>query len=249
MQKSVAETLLGRRCVRHYKDMPISEADMQFIREAVRNTPTSYNGQQYSVIEITERALREQLAAMSHMKQLADAPVVFMFLMDYHKIAVAAEAKGMDMPPFYDTADGLIVGVIDASLAMMGAIVAAESRGLGTCPVGYVRTADPGTVCALLELPKEVFPICALAVGVPAETPEMKPKEPVDLIFFKNVYGVAKMREKLLEYDREIVRYHETRSSHTSDQDWIGKILSYYVSRASNNVAGALKAQGFGLTR
>lgn len=249
MEKSVAGSLLERRCVRHYEERNIDEADLGFIREAVRNTPTSYNGQQYSIIEITDQGIKDELAAISGMRQLAEAPVVFMFLVDYHKITVAARAKGLDMPPFYDTADGLVVGVIDASLAMMSAIVAAESRGLGTCPVGYVRTVDPDAICKLLKLPVEVFPVCALAMGHPANKPELKPKEPLDLLFFKNVYGVEGMSGKLMEYDREIVRYHETRSSHASSQDWIGKILSYYVDRASNNVLGALRKQGFGLNK
>ena len=34
------------------------------------------------------------------------------------------------MPDFEHTADGLIVGVVDATLAMMGAVTMAESLGL-----------------------------------------------------------------------------------------------------------------------
>lgn len=139
MERTVADSLLERRCVRHYEKKDISNEDLGFIREAVRNTPTSYNGQQYSVIEIADPEIKGRLADISGMKQLADAPMVFMFLVDYHKILTAAKAKLMEMPPFYDPADGLIVGVINASLAMMSAIMAAESRGPGTCPVGYVH--------------------------------------------------------------------------------------------------------------
>ena len=247
MEKSVSETLLERRCVRHFEGKPIPAADLEFIREAVRNTPTSYNGQQYSVIEITDPQIKARLAELSNMKQLANAPVVFMFLADYHKIEAGAQAKGLQMPPFYDTADGLIVAVIDASLAMMGAIVAAEARNLGTCPVGYVRTVAPREICELLRLPRETFPICALAVGIPAEKPEMKPKQPLDLIFHKDVYGAEDMKREIMEYDEEIVRYHENRSSRASDQDWIGKILFYYRERSANNVLAALCEQGFGI--
>lgn len=249
MEKSVSETLLQRRCVRHYENRAIPEEDMRFIREAVRNTPTSYNGQQYSVIEITDQPIKEKMAEISAMKQLATAPLVLMFLVDYHKIAVAAKDENLEMPPFYNSADGLIVGVIDASLAMMGAIVAAESRGLGTCPVGYIRTVAPNDICKLLKLPKEVFPICALAIGIPANLPQLKPKEPLDLLFFKNVYGVQDMPEKLRAYNEKVIQYHQTRASHASDQDWLEKTLFYYKERVSANVLPALKAQGFALDK
>lgn len=249
MEKSVTDTLLDRRCVRHYEARDVSDEDRRFIREAVRNSPTSYNGQQYSVIEITDSAIKNQMAEITKMKQLATAPVVYMFLIDYHKIELAAKAKGMQAPDFPDTADGLIVGVIDASLAMMSAIVAAESRGLGTCPAGYARTVNPSAICGLLKLPEKVFPVCALAVGIPAKKPDLKPKEPLDLLFFKDTYGSQGMAEELLAYDREIVKYHQSRDSRTSDEDWIGKILSYYEEGMSYKIMEALRAQGFGIIK
>ena len=50
------------------------------------------------------------------------------------------------MPPFTDTMDGVTIGIIDAALAMMSAVVAAQSEGLGTNCVGFA-SCDPGSVC------------------------------------------------------------------------------------------------------
>ena len=44
--KDVKESLLGRTSVRRYEREAIPQETMDFIYEAVRNTPTSYNGQQ-----------------------------------------------------------------------------------------------------------------------------------------------------------------------------------------------------------
>lgn len=245
MEKSVKDSLLDRRSVRRYEREPIPESDLQFIRDAIRNTPTSYNGQQFSVIEISDQILKEQLAEIIGQKQLKTSARVFAFLSDFNKIALAAEAKGMEYPEFEKTADGLIVGVVDASLAMMSAIVAAESRGLGCCPIGYARTVDPKKISSILGLPDRVFLVCALAVGVPREIPDIKPKQNADTVFFKDRYGTADLAGKMLDYDREFTVYHRNRSSNPSDKGWIEEILGYYREGLAYTMREALKQRGY----
>ncbi len=46
--KDVKATLLDRVSIRRYEREAIPQETMDFIYDAVRNTPTSYNGQQYS---------------------------------------------------------------------------------------------------------------------------------------------------------------------------------------------------------
>ena len=249
MQKSVDATLLERRCIRKYAAQPLRAEDLAFIRDAVRNTPTSYNAQQFSVIEVTDQGLKDELAALIGQTQLKYAAVDFMFLSDFNKMSVAAVARGLPLPEFQNTADGLVVGTIDASLAMMSAIVAAVSRGLGTCPIGYAHTVDPEKITEILKLPKGVYLVCALALGVPADMPDLKPKQPEELIFFKNSYGTGGMAEKLLAYDNVIRAYHKSRSSNQSDEDWIGQMLTYYQEAMKTNFLHFLKGQGYGLTK
>ena len=57
--KSVKESLLERRSIRRYERQPIEPEKLDFIYEAIRNAPTSYNGQQFSVIAVTDQALKE----------------------------------------------------------------------------------------------------------------------------------------------------------------------------------------------
>lgn len=249
MEKSVEQTLLERRSIRRYERQPISDDDLDFIREAIRITPTSYNGEQFSVIELSDQALKEQIAEITGQKQFKTCARAFMFLSDFNKIAVAADAKGLPNPGFENTVDGMIVGTLDAGLALMSGIVAATSRGLGCCPIGYARTVDPERLSELLGLPKRVYLVCALAVGVPRETPEMKPKQPLDLLFFQNRYGVDNMKERLMDFDREITEYHRTRSSNASEEDWIGKILSYYTEGMNYRMLEALRNQGYAMQK
>ncbi|MBD5214038.1 MAG: NADPH-dependent oxidoreductase [Bacteroidales bacterium] len=249
MNKTVEQTLLERRSVRRYEREPIPEADLDFIREAIRSTPTSYNGQQFSVIEIADQTLKEKLEALAHQKQFKTCNRVFVFLSDFNKISVAAKAKGLEMPPFQNTADGLIVGTVDAALAMMSAIAAAESRGLGCCPIGYARTVDPAAISELLGLPQGVYLVCALAVGVPREVPQLKPKQPRELVIFREKYGVDDMARRLLDYDETIRRYHLSRESNPSDSDWIGEMLGYYREGMNYQMLDALHRRGYAVEK
>ncbi|MDE6235776.1 MAG: nitroreductase family protein [Muribaculaceae bacterium] len=245
--KDVKNTLLDRVSIRRYEREAIPQETMDFIYKAVENTPTSYNGQQFSVIDIDDQALKEELYALTNQKQLKTCNRLLIFLSDYNKISLLAEKKGLEMPAFTDTMDGVTIGIIDASLAMMSAVVAAEACGLGTNCVGYLRTVDPAKVAELLKLPKGVFVVCGLALGIPREHPDLKPKQPTSLVFHKNHYrqDTNKMVEELEAYDEVVKHYNATRAGGTSTNDWVSHILDYYDHAMKYQILDYLKAQGY----
>lgn len=249
--KTVKEVLLDRTSVRRYEREAIPQATMDFIFEAIRNTPTSYNGQQFSVIDIDDQELKEKLYELTNQKQLKTCNRLLIFCSDYNKIALLAKEKNLDMPPFYDTMDGTIIGVIDASLAMMSAVVAAQAAGLGSNCVGYLRTVNPKAVADLLNLPKGVFVVCGLALGIPREQPDLKPKQPNDTVFFKNRYSddPEKLTKELAEYDSIVKNYNETRAGGTTHNDWCAHILDYYRHAMDYRILDYLKDQGYDIKR
>jgi len=245
--KDVKDTLLQRTSVRRYEREAIPESTMELIYRAVQNTPTSYNGQQFSVIDISDQALKEELYALTNQKQLKTCNRLLIFCSDYNKILRLAEKKGFKAPEFTNTMDAVTIGIIDASLAMMSALVAAESAGLGSNCVGYLRTVDPAKVAELLKLPKGVFVVCGLALGIPREHPDLKPKQPASLVFHKNHYrqDVDSMVEELEIYDDVVKEYNRTRSGGTTDNDWCDHILDYYRHAMEYRILDYLKAQGY----
>lgn len=248
--KTVTETLLERRSIRRYEREAISEQDMELIYDAIRNTPTSYNGQQYSVIDITDQPLKEKLYEIIGAKQIKTCNHFLAFLADFHKISLLARMKGAEMLPFTSSADGVIVGVVDAALTMMSAVVAACSLGLGTCCIGYARTANPEAVSDLLKLPMGTFLVCGLAIGIPREMPDLKPKQPEGLTIFKNEYPDDSVLEPLLTaYDSEITLYNTTREGTKTTNDWGLHIISYYKEAMGYRILEALRRQGFDITR
>lgn len=245
--KSVKESLLNRRSIRRYEREAVTDEQMQLIYEAIRNTPTSYNGQQFSVIDVTDQAVKEQIYALTNQKQIKTCSHFLLFMIDYHKIRLISEAKNIDMPDFEHTADGLIVGVVDATLAMMGAVTMAESFGLGTCPIGYARTVAPEALSSMMKLPDKTFIVCGLAIGVPREMPDLKPKQPLSLVIHKDHYRQDDdaMLEELKEYDAIVSNYNQTREGAKTDNDWASHIVGYYREAMQYRMLRALQRRGF----
>ena len=247
--KSVKDTLLQRRSIRRYEREDISAADMQLIYDAIRNTPTSYNGQQFSVIDVTDQALKEQLYELTQQKQIKTCNHFLVFCADYNKVRKIAEFKSVEMPDFEHTADGVIVGIVDASLALMSALVAAESCGLGTCCIGYTRTAAPEAIAELLKLPKGVFIVCGLAIGIPREMPDLKPKQSEKLLIHSNCYRGDDVVKDMFDYDSKIIEFNATRSGTKSDNDWASHIVDYYNQAMNYNMLDALKNCGYDIIK
>lgn len=249
--ESVKKALLERTSIRRYEREAIPQETMDFIFDAIRNTPTSYNGQQFSIIDISDQKLKEKLYELTGQKQLKTCNRLLIFCSDYHKMELLAKEKNLSMPEFTNTMDGTIIGVIDASLAMMSAVVAAEAAGLGSNCVGYLRTVDPKKVAELLKLPKGVFVVCGLTLGIPREQPDLKPKQNNDTVFFKNEYcqDEIKLTKDLVAYDKVVKHYNETRSGGTTENDWCSHILDYYRHAMEYRILDYLKDQGYDIKK
>ena len=245
--KTVKDTLLQRRSIRRYEREDIPAETMDFIYEAIRNTPTSYNGQQFSVIDITDQTIKEKIYELTSQKQIKTCRHFLVFCADYYKIKQLADSKDIDFPHFEKTLDGVIVGIVDATLAMMSALTAAESAGLGTCCIGYTRTAAPEAVSRLLSLPQGTFIVCGLAIGVPREMPDLKPKQPRELVVFHNHYPQddPEMTSDLMEYNETVKEYNRTRAGDKTDNDWGSHIIGYYREAMNYGMLRALQRRGF----
>lgn len=238
-----------RTSVRRYEREAIPEDVMNVIYTAIMNTPTSYNGQQFSVIDISDQKVKEKLYEVIGQKQIKTCNRFLVFCADYNKIGVLAKDKGLAMPDFTKTLDGVFVGVIDAALAMSNAYTAARAYGIGSCCIGYTRTANPQKIAEVLNLPKGVFVVCGLTLGVPREAPDVKPKQPQEVVIHSNAYTESGLLEKMDNYDKQIKEYNATRSGTQTDNDWVSHILDYYKDAMNYEMLEYLRQQGFDVTK
>jgi nitroreductase len=205
----VLETLLSHRSVRHYRDIPVSEAALDLILEAAQRAPTGSNMQSYSIIVVDDRDRREKLCAhCANQRFIAECGVFLVFCADISRLIEVCERQGYRYRA--DHLNSILVAHGDALIACQNAAVAAESMGFGTCMAGVVRR-QPQAISDLLDLPRHVFATVGLAIGIAGEDKGLKPRLPRRVVVSRDRYSTRHQEEDLLAYDRTMCRsgiYH-----------------------------------------
>jgi len=95
--------------------------------------------------------------------------------------------------------------VIDAALAMQSTICAAESIGLGVCPISMIRNIIE-EVKVICELPKGVFPIAGLTIGWPDQKSKISIRLSQDIVTHLNKYNEKDLIHKINKYDAKVFK-------------------------------------------
>ena len=99
--------------------------------------------------------------------------------------------------------ESFLLAVVDTTLVASRALLAAQALGLGGVMVGGIRN-HPEVVSNLLELPRLVFPIMGMSLGIPRSEARIKPRLPVEAVSFKEKYSESAMADSIAEYDQTI---------------------------------------------
>ena len=93
--------------------------------------------------------------------------------------------------------------------------------------------------------------VCGLAIGVPREHPDVKPKQPEKLLIHKDHYRSDDIKPEMLEYDKEVSEYNKVRAGEggTSDNDWGIHIMNYYRTALQYNMKDYVVSQGFDMIK
>ncbi len=160
----VLDTIHKRTSLRRYKDRPISEEHLKTVLEATLRAPTAGNMMLYSILTITDQAMKEKLSqTCDNQPFIARAPLVLIFLADYQRWFDYYRMS--DVAPLREPDVGdLFLAMDDAIIAAQTAVLAAESIGIGTCYIGDVME-NYETHRELLQLPDYVFPAAMLTLG------------------------------------------------------------------------------------
>lgn len=119
----------------------------------------------------------------------------------------------------------------------------AQSMGYGIVPIGAVRR-EPMDIIELLELPKYVYPIVGMCIGVPDENPMQKPRFPEQAVIHKEKYNTD-LEALVNEYDETIKEYMNDRTQGNDIRTWSEGIAATYSLVYFPKVYPTLKQQGF----
>ena len=163
----ILQSLFDRKSVRVYEEKPIPAEMKQAILEAAAQAPSAGCQQLYTILDITDPALKEALAeSCDHQPFIAKAPLVLVFCADCKKWYDAYLEAGCT--PRTPGVGDLMLAVTDAAIAAQNAVVAAESFGIGSCYIGDIME-NCDTQRSLLHLPDYVFPAVMLVFGWPTQ--------------------------------------------------------------------------------
>lgn len=178
----VIRQLFERKSVRAFTDQPIDEGIIRTILEAASMAPTAGNQQLYTILRVTDPALKERLAeSCDHQPFIARGQLVLVFCADCLKWYDAFVSVGCQ--PRRPGPGDLMLAVDDALIAAQNAVVAAEAFGIGSCYIGDIME-NIEAQRDILGLPEYVFPAALLVFGYPTEQQKARRKpERADLRF------------------------------------------------------------------
>ncbi len=157
--------MLARRSQRRFTSEPVSEELFEIVLAAALSAPAKSDLQQASIVVVRDAGQRTALQAlMESMPWIPQAPLFLVFCGDNRRMRRISELRGKPFPN--DTLDMFMNAAVDAGIVMQAFITAAESQGLGCCPISLIRN-HVEALGSLLELPQGVFPVAGLAVGHP----------------------------------------------------------------------------------
>lgn len=172
---------MNHRSIREYEDKDIPEEDIEEIVKAGRQA--AFVSQMYSVI------LEKDKDDIPF-----EAPVLFTICVDINKLEKMMNKRDWDIVT--NDVSLLLFGIQDASYMAQNMVIAAESKGLGTCYLGSpIRTAE--NLKEKYNLPDKVFPLVQLVMGYPSEDPPTRPRYPLDFVLFEDEY--PKLTDEMIE--------------------------------------------------
>jgi nitroreductase len=188
------DLLLGHRSVRHYTGEPLPAVE--------------------------DGARKVRLSALAaNQAHIANAPLVLVWLADLARLRHLGEALGAATEGL-DYFEAFLLAATDAALAAQNAMMALESLGLGGCYIGAMRNNAPA-VAAELGLPRHVFALFGMTVGVPdpARPAEVKPRLPQEVVLMREQYQWNdEQRAAIAAYNERLRAFQ--RAEKMREQDW-----------------------------
>lgn len=230
--------------VRKYSAEPISKEHLVEILQAGQSAASSHFVQAYSIIRITAKGKRDQMAELAKNKHISDASEFLLFCGDLKRLEAAGRKQGIVIE--HDNLENFIVATVDTALIAQNVITAAESLGYGGCYIGGVRN-NPGPISELVGLPDKVFPLFGLCLGVPAEKNEVKPRLPLDAILHENVYNEEKYEGLLDDYDQTMSNYYQQRSTNNKNINWTESMAHFMQGKRRVHMKEFMESKGFHL--
>ena len=247
--------ILRRRSHRQFKPEPLADDLLNNLLATALSAPSKSDLQQVAVIRVRDPDKQARIARLSSdTAWLEQAPVFLVWCGDSRRIRRLAEWRGHAFAN--DHLDAFMNAAVDAGICMQTFIIAAESIGLGCCPVSQIRD-HIDALSAELELPQYVFPVAGLCVGWPKLDPGISMRLPMSLTVHEDRYDDADLMQEVVHYDQRREAAEPTapdqqrlveRYGIASDYGWSENRSRQYSVPARADFGRYIRKQGFNLS-
>lgn len=201
-------SILARRTHRTYQERAVPASLLRLLCLTALSASAKSDFQQASIIIVQDPARRAALAApFPAMPWIGESPAFVVFCGDARRLERVGTMRGH--PQDNGSLEGFFNAAVDAALVLQTFILAAESAGLGCCPISVLRN-QVDTVAAILELPLKVFPIAGLCIGWPAGAGHISMRLPPALTIHTDRYDDAGLAAEIDAYDAAREARHPT---------------------------------------
>ena len=200
--------------VRRFKEEAIPQEDLNNILSAGQMASSWKNFQSYSVIVVRSQEKKEALYELVPQEAIRQSAVFLLFVGDLNRAEKGARLHTDTFQP--QGVEGLLITSVDAALAGQNTLLAAESLGYGGVIIGLVRYKSV-ELAELFKLPDYTYPVFGIALGVPNQQHDVKPRLPLEQVVFEEEYQ-EQTAEAIEAYDREQTEYAGARATTTWSQ-------------------------------
>ncbi|KLE02625.1 nitroreductase family protein [Aliarcobacter butzleri] len=242
----IIKQLSERKSIRQFTGEFVKDEDLELIIKTAQRCPTSINGQQISLIYTKDKEKIKQIAQLcGGQEQIATADVFITICVDFNRTIFAVEQTG-EKHQIDKSAEGVLVGAVDAGIMLNAIQITAESLGYGTTAIGAVRN-EPAKMIELLNLPLKTFPIVGTTIGVPtleAKNAPLKPRIPLESFAFEDNYDDKKVKDGVLVYEKQMKKFREDNNMNYL-QSYCEQTANYYKNIYFRKIEENYTKQGF----
>ncbi len=233
----------SHRSIRKFSDRPVDDETLRTIVAAAQCAATSHFVQSYTIIRVKDPGKRHTIAQLAGPQVWVEhAPVFLVFCADMNRLERACRRHGKQMEKGW--AEQFVTVTVDTALLAQNVLLAAESLGMGGVFIGGIRN-DPQTVCDLLDIPDQAYPVFGMCLGWPAHDPPPKPRLPVEAVLFTDRYPDAHTPDLLASYDRTTNHYYLNRNDNLRDETWTRQMADFMSRIIRPQMKSFLEKKGF----
>ena len=200
--------------VRRFKEEAIPQEELNEILSAAQMASSWKNFQSYSVILVRSQEKKDALFDLVPQEAIRQSAAFLLFVGDLNRAEKGARLHTDTFQP--QGVEGLLITSVDAALAGQNTLLAAESLGYGGVIIGLVRYKSV-EIAELFNLPDYTYPVFGIALGVPNQKHDVKPRLPLENVVFEEEYQ-EQTAEAIEVYDRVQTEYAGARATTTWSQ-------------------------------